>query len=111
MPKENDFLKEVGKRIANKRNELDLTQEELAEIADVTPQMISTAERGAKALRPENLLKISKALNVSADFLLTGNDDTRIISISDISDELTPEQMKLVGEVIEICIQLSRKKQ
>lgn len=109
MPKENVFLKELGRRIANRRNELGLTQEGLAEKADVTPQMVSTAERGAKALRPQNLLKISSALNVSVDFLLTGNED-RIISISEISSELTPEQMKLVGEILEKCVQLSGKK-
>ena len=52
---------------------MNLSQEELSEIADVSPQLISTAERGAKAIRPENLLKISKALGVSADYLLSGD--------------------------------------
>jgi len=66
------FHEKMGKRIAQKRKELDLPQEELAERADISPQAMSTAERGIKALRPENLLKISKALNVSTDYLLTG---------------------------------------
>ena len=109
MLKETVLLKEIGRRIAIKRNELDLTQEDLAERANVTSQMISTAERGAKALRPGNLLKISNALNVSVDFLLTGNENTRIISISDISSELTPEQAKLITEIIEKCVQLTQK--
>ena len=34
--------------------------------------MLSTAERGSKSVLSENLLKISNALGVSADYLLTG---------------------------------------
>ena len=52
------LLAEMGKRIAERRKTLRLSQDELAEKADVTPQMLSTAERGTKAIRPENLLKI-----------------------------------------------------
>ena len=63
---------EMGKRISERRKSMNLSQEELAELAEVSPQLLSTAERSTKALRPENLLKISKALGVSADYLLTG---------------------------------------
>ena len=66
------FLIDMGKRIATRRKNLHLSQEELAEMADVSPQLLSTAERGTKAMRPENLMKLSNALGVSADYLLTG---------------------------------------
>lgn len=111
MSETNSFLKEMGKRIANRRNNLDLTQEQLAEKADVTSQMLSTAERGAKALRPENLLKISNALGVSVDYLLTGK--LINIKVSDFStnqDELSEKQKILISEIIERCIQLSNIK-
>ncbi|WP_290912707.1 helix-turn-helix transcriptional regulator, partial [Eubacterium sp.] len=35
----------MGKRIIKRRKQLGLSQEQLAELADVSPQMISTAER------------------------------------------------------------------
>ena len=72
MNQPNEFLKEMGKRIAAARKALGLTQEQAAEKADVSVGVLSTAERGVKALRPENIAKISRALNVSCDYLLTG---------------------------------------
>lgn len=63
----------IGGRIRERRKQLHLTQENLAELIDVTPQMISTAENGTKGIRPENIIKLSKALNVSCDYLLTGH--------------------------------------
>lgn len=67
-----DLLNQMGRRIFSRRKELYLTQEELAEQAGVTPQTISSAELGKKALRPENIIRISAALNISTDYLLTG---------------------------------------
>lgn len=65
-------LIEIGNRITERRKQLGLTQEALAEKGDMTPQFVSYAEAGKRAMRPENLLKISSALEVSADYLLTG---------------------------------------
>ena len=51
------LLKEMGQRLSARRKQLRLTQEEVAERADMTTQTISTAENGIKALRPENIIK------------------------------------------------------
>ena len=64
-------LQEIGKRITDRRKKLGLTQEALAEKGDVTTQFVSYAESGKRAMRPENLLKISSALEVSADYFLS----------------------------------------
>lgn len=68
-----DLLKEMGQRIYILRKEKRLTQEELASLAGVGTQTISTAELGKKTLCPENIVKLSQTLNVSTDYLLTGN--------------------------------------
>ena len=73
MPQKEIILQEIGKRILDRRKQLGLTQEALAEKAEVTTQFVSYAESGKRAMRPENLLKISEALGVSADYLLTGD--------------------------------------
>ena len=62
-----DLLLQIGKLILDRRKQLQLTQEELAEQANITPQTISSAELGKKALRPENIIKICTALNISTD--------------------------------------------
>ena len=57
-----NLLKDMGKRIFDRRKQLNMTQETLAELAHVTPQTISTAELGQKAMRPETILKVCDAL-------------------------------------------------
>lgn len=69
---EQNLLKNMGKRLSQRRKQLDLTQEQLAEKMDVSIQMISNMELGKKAIRPENLLKVCKILDISSDYVLTG---------------------------------------
>ena len=66
------LLIEMGQRIYERRRQLMLTQEQLAEQAGLTPQTVSTAELGKKAMRPENIIKMCDALEVSTDYLLRG---------------------------------------
>ncbi len=66
------FLREIGLRIHSRRRELGLTQEQLAELMDVSIQMISNLELGKKAIRPENLARLCGVLDVSADYILRG---------------------------------------
>ncbi|MBQ4152722.1 MAG: helix-turn-helix transcriptional regulator [Oscillospiraceae bacterium] len=100
-------LQEIGKRIIDRRKKLDLTQEMLAEKGDMTPQFISYAESGKRAMRPENLLKISSALEVSADYLLTGDIvDKDLLLLSDKLRKLTPSQLRIVENIIDECVEL-----
>ena len=71
----NETLTGMGQRIFSLRKKKGLTQEGLANLAGVSYQTISTAELGKKALRPENIVKLSQALGVSTDYLLTGKAD------------------------------------
>lgn len=104
--KTNIFNGEMGKRIIKRRKQLGLSQEQLAELADVSPQMISTAERGSKSILSENLYKISKALNVSADYLLSG--EITESSFSEMYKRVlkTPAEMQeKIFQVIDILLE------
>ena len=104
--KTNNFNGEMGKRIIKRRKQLGLSQEQLAELADVSPQMISTAERGSKSILSENLYKISKALNVSADYLLSG--EITELSFSEMYKRIlkTPAEMQeKIFQVIDILLE------
>lgn len=97
-------LADIGKRIAERRKMLRLTQEALAERADVTTQFVSYAEAGKRAMRPENLKKMSTALGVSADYLLTGDIvDKDLLLISDKLRRLTPEQLHIIENIVDEC--------
>ncbi len=100
-------LHEIGERIIARRKKLNLTQEALAEKADLTTQFVSYAESGKRAMRPENLLKTSSALGVSADYLLTGDIiDKDLLILSDKLRQRTPSQLRIVENVIDECTAL-----
>lgn len=104
---ENFSLEDVGQRIINRRKKLGLTQEELAERADLTIQFISYAELGKRAMRPENLLKLSTALEVSADYLLTGEiTDKDLLLLSDKMQKLAPSQIRIIENIVDECLLL-----
>ena len=98
------FLQEVGQRIIERRKKLGITQEALAEISDVTTQFVSYAESGKRAMRPENLLKIAKALGVNTDYLLTGDIvDKDLLLLSDKLSKLTPAQLRIIENIVDEC--------
>lgn len=108
-PEQKKFQIEVGQRIAQIRLERGLTQYRLAELSELTQQQVSYAERGEKGLRSQNLLKIAKALNVSADYLLTGEfiDKDINMSLSEIQedlDQLSTEQRAIICDVVKLYI-------
>lgn len=99
------FFIEMGKRIAARRKQLNMSQEALAEQTGLSVQAISTAERGTKALRPDNLLKISRTLGVSADYLLSGETTEDNLQFSAIAHKLkllSGEQVQAVLNLIDV---------
>ena len=103
-------LQDVGNRIKTRRKALGLTQESLAEKSDVTTQFVSYAESGKRAMRPENLVKISNALEVSIDYLLTGDIiDKDLLMMSNKLEKLTPSQIRIIESIIEECHKLYPK--
>lgn len=100
-------LQEIGQRITERRKKLGLTQEALAEKGEMTTQFISYAEAGKRAMRPENLLKVSMALGVSADYLLTGDIvDKDLLLLSEKLKKLTPSQLRIIENLIDECLVL-----
>ncbi len=104
------YLKEMGQRIMERRKKLGLTQEALAELSELTTQFVSYAESGKRGMRPENLMKVAAALGVSTDYLLPGDiiDKDKLL-LSEKLDKLTPQQVRIVENVIDECIALFSK--
>lgn len=103
-----ELLRGIGERISRRRRQLRMTQEELAYRMDVSPQMISYAEQGRKAIRPENLIRLCAALDVSADYVLTGRTfGPEAERLGEKLSRLTPRQRELVEEIIDRCLALA----
>lgn len=66
------FLTDMGVRIAQRRKELRITQEQLADKIGVSLQTVSCIELGKKAVRPENLANLCKHLDVTTDYIVYG---------------------------------------
>lgn len=98
-----DLLHHMGSRIMNRRKELNMKQEEVAEQAGLSLQTISSAERGKKALRPENILKISEVLHVSTDYLLSGKQPPSepYGGLSNKISKLSPQQRRHLEQIID----------
>ena len=65
--------KQFGARIKSARKSLGLTQADLAKKIGVTKQAITTYETGIREPSFRNLIKLSRVLNVTTDWLLGEN--------------------------------------
>jgi len=75
------LLKDMGERYFAVRKAKNYTQEDAADIAEVTQQAISDAELGKSFLAPDCMLRLCIAYGISVDYLLTGevSDKDRMI--------------------------------
>ena len=64
---------EIGRRIKQKRLEIKYTREKLANAACISDKFLYDIEVGNKGMSAETLLNISKALDISADWILNGD--------------------------------------
>ena len=67
---ENDILKIIARNVRFNRHSMGITQEQLAEIADVHRTYIGMIERSEKNMTVLSLSKIASALNVPIESLL-----------------------------------------
>ena len=102
-------LQEIGERISKRRKLMGLTQEQLAEQMDVSIQMISNLERGVKAIRIDNLVKLSRILGVTTDYILTGQQSSGDIDMmSKQIGQLSAEHRELIELIISHYLQNSQ---
>lgn len=67
---DNDLLKRMGKRIRDSRKSQKITQEELAEMAEISPSFLGMIERGKSTPSIMTISKICNSLDISVDELL-----------------------------------------
>jgi transcriptional regulator with XRE-family HTH domain len=103
-----DFVdyRALGEKIRKERNNLQLTQEKLAEKLDISESFLGLIERGERKLSIETLVKVSNELNVSIDYLLF--ESRKIVpnvvfdEVSTILETKKPEQVKRFLKLLKI---------
>ena len=102
----------VGKRIKQCREEIGLTQSQLAEKIGISTKQMSAIERGAAFPHCENLIKLINELKIPSDAIFCDVvDKSRRYTISKLSaqiEELPPESKRLIYNIIDIMIQAEK---
>lgn len=88
MVGENLMAIRYADRIRELRSRLRLSQENLAELTNISQVQISRYERGINSPTGEALLSLADALNTSTDYILGKTDDpSPFVRQSDLTDE------------------------
>ncbi|MBD3300347.1 MAG: helix-turn-helix domain-containing protein [Candidatus Moranbacteria bacterium] len=72
----NKFKIELGRRIAEIRKKNKMTQKKLSELSNLHHTYISSLERGERNITFDNIIKITKALNIQLEDLFIKNNKT-----------------------------------
>lgn len=60
----------IGRRVQRARKSMNLTQEQLSAMADISLSFLGHIERGARIMSIETLKKLAQVLKCSTDYLL-----------------------------------------
>ena len=97
-----DMIK-VGERIAERRKELDISQQEACTWLGVSQNHYSRIENGHAGMSLELLIDISNYLNLSTDYILTGQYTTTAFpSVIEKLNKLPLEEKKHVERYISL---------
>lgn len=96
----NDFNVDIGKRIRQIRESQGKTREQIAEVAEISPQFLFYIETGQKSMTAKTIVNLSAALNVTTDYLLRGC-ITPMAKIVNNLEGLPPETLNLAEKFLE----------
>ena len=113
-----EISKAVGDRIRTLRNEQNLSQEELAERANINPTHLGRLERGEKSATLDSLEKVVIALGITFEDLFKyiqpskgGIDNTTISLLVNRLNTLSIQDQKLMLSLLEVLFKLMKHKQ
>lgn len=96
----------LGQRIREERQKLNLTQEKLSETINVTTTYIGQIERGERRPTLDTLIKISNALGVSIDYLLlesiTPASDNLMNLWIQLTHDLSDDEKEMIIDLIKV---------
>lgn len=107
-----DYKHDMGNRLSQHRKNLHLTQEQAAEILDISLKHYSELERGITGVSVDVLITISNKLGISIDYLLKGTEsDTSLPQdLVDLYHSFLPEQKHKLKELLHLLSVFQIKK-
>ena len=105
--------KQIGKRIRHIRKINKITQEQLAEMIDVSVPYISNIENGKVNVSAEVIIRLAQALQISADILpcleFTERDTKHTKTFSRLTKQCASEDTEQLLEIMSIIIKMIEK--
>lgn len=96
-----DFLKQVGTRIREKRDALGISREAFSEMIGISPNFLAQIESGKKGMSISTLYKVCTGLSASADYIVLGKEKENDISgITEILRNIPPESLPYAEDII-----------
>ena len=105
MPKSNpELAAAMGKRLSEARVARGMTQEAVAEQAGIAYQQYNKAENGKVCLGADSIVRVCRTLQISADYLLTGTQNSNSFpEIAAILEGMSDRQREAVIKFL-LCI-------
>lgn len=112
MREKKEINVQIGEQVRMAREQVKLTQEQLAEKLDVSPQYISDMERGVVGLSINTLKNLCGVLGVASDQILFGKRiSDRGLILANVCHMLTEEEFSILVEIAGKYVEaITRKK-
>lgn len=103
---EKQQLVEIGQRLRQKRNELGLTREKFAELADIGAGYYGQLEVGTSQMSIDTLIKISRAMHLPMEYILFGNgyEPGDASAVQQLLCQCSERELKLAEEVLKLFL-------
>ncbi|RKI42279.1 XRE family transcriptional regulator [bacterium D16-51] len=100
----------AGERIMVLRNDRGYTREQLAELADISDKFLYEIETGKKGFSAVTLMNLSKALEVSLDYIMTGTGSRKYDSeIAAAIEKFKPNTLEQVDRILKAAYEISKE--
>jgi transcriptional regulator with XRE-family HTH domain len=112
-----DLLVNIGKNVRFYRTRKGLSQKDIAEIIGIAPTQFNRIELGTTNITAITLYKVSKALNITTDMIISGEkaDQTKnrplVEKAQVLEDSVTEEDRKLANHFFDLLLTKQKFKQ
>jgi transcriptional regulator with XRE-family HTH domain len=107
-----DLLKQIGRRIREKRDTIGISREAFSEMIGISPNFLAQIESGKKGMSTSTLYKVCVGLSTSADYIVLGREKENDISgIAEILRNLDAESLPFAEDIIKsFVVAISKSK-
>lgn len=103
---------QIGEQVKRAREQASLTQEQMAERIDVSPQYVSDLERGVVGISIATLKRLCVELAIPSDQILFGKcPENEASAIAEKCKRLTKKQSEILSDVIDKFLEAMRLEQ